>query len=120
MIFDSPAAVVRAFAEYVETRKLEPLLELYEPDALFIPEPQVRLIGRAQLRQAFSELFSSKPVLTLSVSELHEVSELAFVSNAWTLRAVAPDGQRVERSGQSSVVMRRGADGGFRIVIDRL
>jgi ketosteroid isomerase-like protein len=117
---ESPAAVMRAFAHGVLTRDLEGLIALYEPDALFVPEPQVHLTGHDPLRKAFTDLFAIHPMLELTTSEVLEASQLAFVTNAWTLRGTAPDGSPIERSGRSAVLLRRDGERGFRIVIDRL
>jgi ketosteroid isomerase-like protein len=61
-----------------------------------------------------------KPALVATPVEVLRNGQLAWIANAWTFRATAPDGTPIERSGRSSVVMRRQDDGTWRIVIDRL
>jgi ketosteroid isomerase-like protein len=120
MTNDSPIATVQTFLTRLATRDLEGLLALYEPDALFVPEPGVQVVGHAALRAAFLELFAIDPRLTLETTETLSAAELSFVSNRWSLRGVTQDGTAVERNGQSSIVLRCGPDGTYRIVIDRL
>jgi uncharacterized protein (TIGR02246 family) len=131
MHMDTVDAVMRAFERYMQTRDLNGLVSLYESDALFVPEPGVRLLGHDQIRQAFTELLGIDPALELTSTKILESSDLALASNEWTLRgkaagrsarvrARAKHGSAIERSGQSRVVLRRDGERGFRIVIDQL
>ena len=44
--------------------------------------------------------------------------ELALYHSKWSMRGTGPDGAQVEVSGQSSDVLRRQADGTWKIAID--
>lgn len=119
MRLDEPEKVMFAFVTYLEARELEPLVSLYEPDCLFVPEPGVQIRGHQELREAFRGMFASEPSLALHRTEVVRTSELALAANDWTLQMVLPDGSKLSRSGRSSLVLRRQNDGTYRIVIDR-
>jgi len=104
----------------MQSHDLPGLLALYEPDAVFIPAPNQRVEGHAALSEAFLSTLALAPALEVKPVEVLSNGELAWVANAWTFRATAPDGSTIERSGRSSVVMRRQGDDTWRIVLDRL
>jgi ketosteroid isomerase-like protein len=84
---------------------------LYETDAVFIPAPDTRVEGQAALGEAFRSTLALKPALAVKPVEVLRNGPLASIANAWTLHATAPDGTPIERSGRSSVVVRREDDG---------
>lgn len=116
----SPEAVVSAFVTRMQSRDLPGLLALYETDAIFISSPDLRAQGEAALREAFHATFALNPTIEARPTEVLSKGDLAWVTNAWRFRGTAPDGAAIDRSGQSSVVMRRQGDGTWRIAIDRL
>ena len=114
----SPEELLSQFGRYVTQRALEPLLDLYEPDALFVPEPGVVHAGRAAIRDALAGMLALAPVMDTTVLAVHQASETALVIVDWTLRGTAPDGSAVAQSGKSADVLRRQSDGSWRILID--
>ena len=116
---ETPEDIVRKFAQYVHERNLEKLVALYEPDGIFSPEPNVVVKGHDGLRAAFQGFLSLRPVFELVPAQIHQSAELALVENDWNLSGTAPDGTPVRKSGRSSVVLRRGANGNWLIAIDR-
>jgi len=117
---NSPEETISAFVQCVQAQDLSGLLALYETDALFIPALNTRVEGHAALGEAFRSTLALKPALDVKPVEVLRNGRLAWIENAWTLHATAPDGTPIERSGHSSVVMRRQDDGTWRIAIDRL
>ena len=117
---NSPEETISAFVQCVQSQDLPGLLALYETDAVFIPEQNARVEGHAAIGEAFRSTLALKPALAVKPVEVLRNGPLAWIANAWTLRATAPDGTSIERSGRSSVVMRRQDDGTWRIAIDRL
>jgi len=56
--------------------------------------------------------YSSAPEVLIS-------GDTALVSNAWTMNGTAPDGTALAHAGLSADVVRRQADGTWRILIDQ-
>lgn len=117
---NTPEDTVAAVIHCLQSQDLPGLLALYEPDAIFIPAADQRAEGHAALTEAFRATFALNPVVEAQPKEVLLNRDLAWVANAWRLRGTAPDGTVIDQSGRSSVVMRRQADGTWRIAIDRL
>ena len=116
---ETPADIMRRFAQLVEERDVEKLVALYAPDGVFSPEPNVVVKGHEGLRAAFRELLSIQPSLHVVPAQIHEGGDLALVANDWSLSGMAPDGTPIQRSGRSAVVLRRSEAGNWLIAIDR-
>lgn len=114
----SPRELLTKFGAYVNEQNLDALVALYEPDALFIPAPGVVHAGHAAIRGALGQLLSLRPVMETNVREVHEVADTALVVVDWELRGTAPDGSAVTQGGKSADVLRRQADGTWRVTID--
>lgn len=115
----TPQSTLLRFAECVRERDLDSLVALYEPDAVFSPEPTIAVKGHDGIRHAFTELFGINPSFEFVLSYVHESGGLALVANNWTLSGTAPDGSAISKSGRSAVVMRRSSKGNWLIVIDK-
>jgi ketosteroid isomerase-like protein len=59
-----------------------------------------------------------KGTLDLKVSRVLEVGDLALVSTVWSFAGTGSDGKPVKLAAKSADVLRRQADGSWRIVID--
>lgn len=117
---ESPEDTIRQFTRYVRERDLEKLVALYEPDAVFSPDPTVTVTGHDALRGAFRGFLATQPVLKVVPALVHTSGDTALVSNDWTLEAQGPGGAPTTSQGRSAVVLRRQASGAWLIAIDRL
>jgi uncharacterized protein (TIGR02246 family) len=114
----TPEAVIERFSTLLSDSDLDALVELYEPEAVFAPQPGQTVTGRAAIREALTGFLELRPEMDGKIQEVLVSEDTALVSNRWSLRGTGPDGSPVELAGTSSDVMRRGPDGGWRIVID--
>jgi uncharacterized protein (TIGR02246 family) len=116
----SPAHLMTLFAERVARGDLEGVLDLYEPDAVFQPEPGVELRGHDQSRAGLFEFLRLEPRISYR-SEPNVVTsgDLALVANDWTMTGTGPDGTPVVEGGTSADVVRRQAGGSWRVLIDQ-
>ena len=114
----SPEELMARFTECVAARDLDRLLELYEPDAVFVPQPDAVHRGREAIRAALAAMLELAPTLETRIREVHAAGDLALVIADWSLRGRAPDGTPVTQAGRSADVLRRQADGSFRVAID--
>jgi uncharacterized protein (TIGR02246 family) len=113
----TPADVIRSFAERLNRGDVDGALELYEPEATFVPEPGTTVAGRAGIREALERFAALKPRLTGKIQAVREGGDVALVLNRWRLEGRGPEGP-VEMSGTSADVLRRQDDGTWRVVID--
>ncbi len=114
----TPEGLMAQFAQLVAAQALDELLALYEPAAVFIPQPGVVLTTPAAIREALGQMLGLRPVMETRVDEVHQAGDVALVIVDWTLRGTAPDGTAVEQGGRSTDVLRRQTDGSWRVLID--
>jgi uncharacterized protein (TIGR02246 family) len=114
----TPEQVIERFSSLLARSDLDALIDLYEPDAVFAPQPGRVVTGRAAIREALTGFLELRPQMDGEIKEVLVSDDTALVSNRWSLRGTAPDGAPVEIGGTSADVMRRGTDGAWRIVID--
>ncbi len=113
-----PATTIERFSELLARGELDAMVELYEHDATFAPQPGESVSGRVAIRAALGGFLAVKPSMTGQIVKVLEAGDTALVANRWSLSGTAPDGSPVEMSATSADVLRRRADGSWGIVID--
>jgi uncharacterized protein (TIGR02246 family) len=113
-----PEAVIERFSELLAEGDLEGMLELYEPDAAFAPQPDETVNGHDEIRAALEGFLAVRPHMEGSIEKVLEAGDTALVANRWKLSGTAPDGSPVSMSATSADVLRRRPDGSWGIVID--
>lgn len=115
----TPETLLRSFAEFVRAGDLDNLVGLYEPNAVFEPEPGVVVEGVHAIREALAAMLALDPQLVADTLQVLYADDIALVVNEWTMTATAPDGTPVHRGGRSADVLRRQPDGTWLVLIDR-
>jgi uncharacterized protein (TIGR02246 family) len=113
-----PEATLERFADLLAERDLDGLMNLYEPDAAFQPEPDQSVSGHEAIRTALARFLALEPRMTGSVERVVAAGDTALVANRWTLKGTQPDGAPIEMGGLSADVLRRRLDGSWGILID--
>jgi ketosteroid isomerase-like protein len=114
----TPATTVQRFSQLLSQGRIEALLELYEDDAAFLPEPDRAVVGTASIRTELERFAALQPRMTGSVEKVVEARDTALVAYRWKLEGTAPDGSRVNMAGMSADVLRRRPDGSWGVLID--
>ena len=115
---DTPEGTILRFSALLADRDLDALVDLYEPDAAFAPQPGDSVSGREAIREALRPFLALEPRMTGEVERVLTAGETALVANRWTLSGRQPDGSPVELAGVSADVLRRRPDGSWGIAID--
>jgi uncharacterized protein (TIGR02246 family) len=115
---DSPGATVEHFSELLAEGRLDALLELYEEDATFVPEPGRAVSGRESIRGELERLIAMGPRMSGSVERVLRAGDTALVAYRWRMEARAPDGAPIRQQGLSADVLRRRPDGCWGVMID--
>jgi uncharacterized protein (TIGR02246 family) len=113
-----PDATIERFSELLAEGDLDAMMELYEPDAAFAPQPGQTVTGQDEIRAALAGFLAAKPRMKGTIEKVLEAGDTALVANRWKLSGTAPDGSPVRMAGTSADVLRRRPDGSWGIVID--
>ena len=113
-----PEAVIERFSQLLAEGNLDAMVEVYEPDATFAPQPGESVTGRDAIRSALTAFLAVRPRMTGEIEKGLCAGDTALVANRWTLAGTAPDGSPIEMGSTSADVLRRRTDGSWGIVID--
>jgi uncharacterized protein (TIGR02246 family) len=114
----TPEQIHRSFEDMFNAGDLDGLMELYESDAALIAKPGSVARGSEQMRAALQGFLALKGRITLDTKLVVTVSDLAYLSNTWSLSGTGPDGNPVTLGATTAEVARRQADGTWRYAID--
>ena len=115
----TPEECDRLFGEHVNAGDLDALMTLYEPGGSVVRIDGSVATGHADIRRALDRLVAMRPTLRLNVLRVVTNGEdIAMVYNDWTMSAKGADGASIERAGRAIEVVRRQADGTWRVAID--
>ena len=97
---------------------LDAVLSYYEEHAVWLVTPGHIVSGIAALRKEFGKMFRSTPHVRVEKSHVIECGDLALCSSRWSLAGTASDARPLNQGGFASTILRRQADGHWKIVID--
>jgi len=114
------------FQRLLNSGDLDGLVELYAEDAVYVPARGQRLEGREAVRSVLAGLIESGAKLRMELVELVEAGEVALERARYHIEVPDPDGvadgngdgERMQITGDSNLVLRRAEDGCWRILID--
>ncbi|MGB8813235.1 MAG: SgcJ/EcaC family oxidoreductase [Paracoccaceae bacterium] len=109
-ILSTIETMTRAFA----AGDMESILSTYETDATVVSQPGVPVSGEDGLRAMFGQFIAQGVAFTYGAHDVVVSGDIALHLMKWT--APTPDG---EVSALSVAVLRRQADGGWKMVIDQ-
>ena len=114
----TPEQVLESIVDGINTGNLDALMPLYEPEAAFATQPGILSHGLPGVRNALDGFIAMKGKLDLDVTRVLEAGDLALVTTVWSFTGTGPDGTPVKLAAHSADVLRRQADGSWRLVID--
>ena len=118
MAATSPEQVHELVAAAFAAGDVDAYLELCEPDATVIPQPDQVVRGQEEIRAALEPLLAMRPTMPIETKKVFEAGDLALLCSDWRLSATDPEGNPVEMEGRGTEVLRRQPDGSWRLVID--
>ncbi len=117
----SPLEAVRLLDDAFCRGDVDAILDFYEDGATLVVQPGMLATGRAELRRAFEailSLFAAPPVVKLIKTDVIEAGNIALFTAKWSLSGTAKNGEEITREDIASVVLRRQADGTWKLVVD--
>jgi uncharacterized protein (TIGR02246 family) len=114
---NTPEEAYLLLVEALNAGDVDAALTLCEPEATFMAAPGQQVTGLDAIREQLNVFLEAKPRLTLDVPQVTRSGDLALLCSHWTLQETRPDGRRVDLTGQGAEVVRRQADGTWKIVL---
>ena len=114
----STPEVIELFGRAMNEGDLDGAMSLYEPEAVFVPQPGTSLAGLEAIREALSGLFAHRPSISGEIAKVLRAGDVALVANAWKLAGTQPDGQALALEGLSTDIVRRQPNGSWLILVD--
>lgn len=117
----TPEETDAAIGEALGRGDIDAVLDLFEPDAVFVvPDDGAELRGHDEIRAGLEAMFEGEPPTLEAAGKpvVYATGDVALVLSGWVL--TAPDGQggSERQTGAATDVMRRQPDGTWRYVID--
>ena len=114
----TPEQVLKSIVDGINSGNLDALMTLYESGAVFATQPGSLNRGLPGIREALAGFIAMKGKLGLKVTRVLQADDLALVATVWSFAGTGPNGEPVKLAAQSADVLRRQADGSWRLVID--
>lgn len=90
----------------------------YDPGAVLVPRPGLPLSGTDERRAAYRHLLGFGVPMAAESRHLYVAGDIALSVVDWSMRGTARQGHPLDLSGVAADVLRRGADGRWRYVIN--
>ena len=114
-----PEDLDRFFLERANAGDVEGVVALYEPDAVLVGPGKQIISGTLALRQAYTQLFASKPTFAAEIQAAIRNGNLALTSTQFTISSVDSDGKPITIKTATTEVARRQPNGTWLWVIDK-
>ena len=114
----TPEGVIPSLVERFNSRKLDEMMALYAPEAVFVANDGRTITDRKEFAAQFQRDMDLGLPLKANVRHVFVGGDTAQVVLDWSIDGKGPDGQEVHVGGTASDIMRRGADGFWRYIID--
>ena len=113
----SPEQVNEILIDALSKGDIDTAISLYEADASFVTA-EGTVQGVDAIRPVLEGFAAVSPNFTINPKSTVQTGDVALTGNNWSLTGKDADGNPLEMSGSSYEVVRRGADGNWRFIID--
>ena len=113
-----PEGMVATLLERFNSGNVEAMMALYGPEAVFIANDGRAITDRTEIAAQFQRDMSLHLPLKANVRHVFVADDTAQIVVDWSIDGKGPDGEDVHLGGSASDIVRRGADGLWRYIID--
>ena len=113
----APEGVIPSLIERFNSRDVEAMMALYAPGAVFVAKGGRTITDRAEIAARFQRDMHLDLPLKANVRHVFVAGDTAQIVVDWCLDGKGSDGEDVHL-GSASDIVRRGADGRWRYIID--
>ena len=105
------------FAQHLNAGDLDKVISLYEPDARFVAPSGETLIGRDRIGEVIAGLIRSNTKMKGRVLRATRIDDLALLYSDFDVTSVDGSGKPVKFPSKAIEVLRRQADGTWKLII---
>ena len=114
-----PEDAHRAWGRAIATYNVDELLELYEPNNVYITDTKgTTAKGMAELRKALNRMIKMDPEIDIETKYCIVAGDVALLSAKWRVKGKDENGNLVDETHHSTEVVRRQPDGSWLYIID--
>ena len=113
-----PEGMVATLLERFNSGKVSAMMSLYAPEAVLIAKDGRTIIDHAEIAAELERDLSLGLPLGAKVRHAFVADDIAQIVLDWSIDGTGPDGRHVHLGGSASDIVRRGADGRWRYLID--
>jgi uncharacterized protein (TIGR02246 family) len=117
----TPEQCEELFGRYLNSRELDNLVALYEPQASLGNEDGTVSSGSVAIRETMQAIFAALPEGKITMNVLRVVragDDLAVLYNDWSMVGRLANGSPVEIKHKAIEIVRRQSDGSWRFAVD--
>jgi ketosteroid isomerase-like protein len=113
-----PEGMVATLLERFNSGKVSAMMSMYAPEAVLIAKDGTTITDHTEIAAELERDLKLGLPLEAKVRHVFVADDIAQVVLDWSIDGTAPDGKHVHLGGSASDVLRRGADGRWRYLID--
>ena len=113
-----PEGVIPSLIERFNSGNVEAMMALYAPEAVFIAKDGRTITDRTEIAAQFQRDMNLGVPLKVNVRHVFVGGDTAQIVLDWAIHGEDSEGKLVHVHGTASDIMRRGADGVWRYIID--
>ena len=113
-----PEGVVASLIERFNSGKVSAMLAHFEPEAVFVTRDGRAITDPAAIAVELERDMSLGLPLKAEARHVFVAGDIAQIVVDWSIEGTGPDGEHVHIGGSASDIVRRGADGRWRYIID--
>jgi ketosteroid isomerase-like protein len=113
-----PEGVVASLVERFNSGKVSAMMGLYAPDAVFIAKDGRTITDHTEIAAELERDLRLGLPLQAKTRHVFVADDTAQIVLDWSIDGTGPDGKHVHLGGSASDIVRRGADGRWRYLID--
>ena len=113
-----PEGMAASLRERFNSGKVSAMMTLYEPKAVLIAKDGRTVTDHTEIAAELERDLSLGLPLEAKARNVFVAGDIAQIVLDWSIDGTGPDGEHVHLGGSASDVVRRGADGHWRFLID--
>jgi ketosteroid isomerase-like protein len=116
-LVQEPSNFPKVFDHALNTRNLQQLLSLYDPEATIRTADNRTEQGHAAIREEMEKLIACQAELVNKTRHTFQSGDTALLIVDWDLSLLTPGGQRIKQSGTATNVLKNDPHLGWRMVM---